>query len=234
MPASTRSWARNAGGFTRSVRGLPAPPSDVVRVEAMLDVNGDVVTTGWWVFAPGADVATTAQLETLLGDVFIGPCAPMLSLLSTDTQIVNLRCVTFGASALQVDLQPVFNIGALDGTTALNSALVWTWMTGVRAHGSRTHNWLPLSRSNLGADKRRLSGLGFAEAVRQAINFRDELNAVHSPDGGLCVLVALHRSSGGVPLVASQMLPVQAAKASPIVGTLQRRTATAPRAPSTL
>ena len=214
------------------MRDLPKPPPDVVRITATWDVNTDVVTTGWWLFAPGADVADYAQLNTLLGDFFFTPLSALISLVSSDTSVVLLRCVTFGASGIIADLSPAPNAGTLDGSTALNAAMVLTWRTGDRFIGSKTHTWLPLSRSNLGADKRRLSALGYAEGGARAIDFLNGVNGLTSPDGARCVLVAVHRAAAGAPLPSSTMSPVLSAKASPIVGTLQRRTASAPRAPS--
>lgn len=201
-------------------------------MEAWLDVNGELVSTAWWVFAPGSDVATVPQINAMLGGWYLFPIAELLPILSTDTSVSFLRCVTPPANGITVDFSPAPNLGALDGTTALNAALVWTYLTPERRIGAHTHSWLPLSRSNLGADKRRLGALAYAEASAQAGRFLSEANSVTSPDGGSCVLVALHRQRAGVPLSSSLMVPIVSAVASPIVGTLQRRAASAPRAPS--
>jgi hypothetical protein len=214
------------------VRGLPPLPPDVVEIIATWDVNGQLVTTRWSVFAPGADGATAGQLNTLLGDFFFSPAHDAIDLLSSDTSLVQLQCVTGPANGLIVTLTPAPNVGPLDGSTALNAALVWTFKTGEHRVGSHMHVWLPLSRSNLGADKRRLSPLGFTEAAARALDFMQHVNATASPDGAACVLVAVHKQRAGVPLAHAEFSPVVFATASPIVGTLQRRVRSAPRSPS--
>jgi hypothetical protein len=81
-----------------------------------------------------------------------------------------------------------------------------------------------LSDTLVDTDHKSLRQISWAFAVSQAQLYLDNINALPSPDGGLCVLAVVQRSQAGQPLPASIWSPVLAADASVAVGTIQRRT----------
>jgi hypothetical protein len=181
------------------------------------------VTTGWHVFAPGADVATTVQLETLLGDFFLQCVPDLLSVLGTDTTCGALQVSTFGMQPAVVRYAPAANVGATGTTNPINGALCLTWRTFERGSSSLGHTFLPLSDSLVDSDHAHLKSISWSQAQAAARSFSTHLNAIASPDGALCVFVVVSRSVDAAPRPHSLMFPVVLGDASPFVGTLHRR-----------
>lgn len=207
------------------MRGLPPLPPDVVFIEAVWSI-GDVqeATTGWHFFAPGADLATELQLNTLLGDFFTANCpGDLLAIMGTDVSCNVLRLSRYGASPVVIQYNPAPNTGTLGTTNPMNSALVLTWRTSERGASSLGHTYLPLSDALVDVDHARLKAVSWSEAQAQARQFLQDAGTVVSPDGALLVPVVIHRSRGGAPLPNSIMSPITLGDASPFVGTMRRR-----------
>lgn len=207
------------------MRGLPPLPPDVVLIEAVWSI-GDVqeATTAWHIFSPGADVATDLQLNNLLGEFVTQNCvADLLAIMGTDVSCNVLRLSRYGASPLVVQFNPSFSTGTLGTTNPMNTALVLTWRTAERGSSSLGHTYLPLSDTLVDVDHCRIKALSWSEAQAQARLFVEHVGSMVSPDGGLCVLMVVHRSRGGAPLPNSIMAPVVHGDASPFVGTMRRR-----------
>ncbi len=206
------------------MRGLPAPPFDVVTIEAEWTV-GDVksVTTSWHVLAPGSWDATGVQLEALLGDFFLACVPDLLSVLGTDVTCSVLRLSTYGPTAQQIQYAPAPNVGATGTTNPINGALVMTWRTGEAGVSSLGHTFLPLSDSLVDTDHAHLKSISWSQAQSAARSFVQHLDAIASPDGATCSMVVLHQSKFGQPLLTANVAPVALGDASPFVGTLRRR-----------
>jgi hypothetical protein len=206
------------------VRGLPPPDPNVVFVEAVWDVGPvQECTTGWHLFAPGADSATFSELETLLGQFFLFCVPDLLDLLGTDVSCSTLRLTSYGSEPLVVSFVPSSNVGATGTTNPINSALVLTWRTGLRGASGLGHTWLPLSDTFVDDDHARLKSIAYSQAASQAFAFLGHVNALISPDGATCFLAVIRRSLSGTPLHTALTIPVEGADASPFVGTLRRR-----------
>lgn len=206
------------------MRGLPPPPPDFILIEAAWDINGRAtVTSGWWLFAPGADSADPLQLETLLGDFFFGPLQDVLQVLPADTSCSVLRLSSYGTLRNRVTYAPAPNVGAVGNSEALNAALVWTWRTSRAGKGQDGHTWLPLSSTFVDDDKRSLKAVSWSQAQAAARAFALHVNALVSPDAGLCVFAIVHRSRAGRPLVTAEWEPVALGDACPHVATMSRR-----------
>lgn len=207
------------------MRGRPPPPPDVLRIEAVWTISGVAsVTTSWYLFAPGSWSATDLQLNTLLGDFFLGPIADLLAVVGTDVECTVLRLTTYGSAPQQIQFSPSANAGAIGTTNPLNGSLVLTWRNNRRGAASLGHTNLPLSDELVDADHKHLKSISWSQAQQAARFFVSSCNSITSPDGGLCVLIVLHTSSAGAPLPNALMSPVSHGDASPWVGTLQRRT----------
>lgn len=206
------------------MRGLPPPPTDVLRIQADWDIgSAGRCTTSWYILAPGSWTATSTQLETLLGDFFLGPANDLLSIVGTDVTIGVLRLSTYGPGPQVIQVVPAFNVGAVGTTNPLNGAAVLTW----RAVGPRGyllgHTFLPLSDSFVDNDHVTIRAVSWSQLQAAARLFVQHVAGIASPDGGQCVLVVLQRSEAGAPLIAAQVAPVDLGDASPFVGTLRRR-----------
>jgi hypothetical protein len=205
------------------MRGLPPPPPDVMQLTAQFDVDAGAVTNSWWVFAPGADGATTLQLSAIAAAWFFSCLPDLLSVLPISCSCSVLRLRTFGVAPLDVAEQPAPNAGALGATQVLNSAAVMTWRTSTKRLGGNAHTWLPLTDDLVGDDHRQLHPISWSQLQSAARLYVNHVNALTSPDGALCVLAVVRRSSQGAPLAHSLLDPVVLGDASRFVGTLQRR-----------
>jgi hypothetical protein len=205
------------------MRDLPPLPPDFVVITATWSVRTSFVTTSWHLFAPGADDATTVELNALLGQFFLFPVADLLSVLSSDTSCSLLRLATVGTAPFVVEYVPAFNTGAIGEASSLNSAAVLTWRTSQRRIGGHFHTWLPLALPFVADDRRHVTDLAYSELAGAARSFALHVNEIPSPDGGLCVLAAVSRSEAGVPLPTSTWTPVLLGDASRTIGTLRRR-----------
>lgn len=206
------------------MRGLPPPPADFISIQAAWDIkNAAICTTSWWLFAPGADSASSFQLETLLGDFFLNAMPDLLSVLGDDVTCSALRCSSYGTDPSRVQYAPAPNVGALGGTVTLNAALVLTWRGNDRGRGVDGHTFLPLSTSLVDDNRRTLTSIAWSQCQAAARSFALHMNAITSPDGASCVFAVLHRSKSGFPLPATLWSPIDLGDASSRVGTLRRR-----------
>jgi hypothetical protein len=205
------------------MRGLPPPPDEVVRLTATFAVADGECSSSWWLLAPGASVASDADLRNIAADWIFYVNADLLARLGADVRVDVLRVESFGPNALLIEDIPAPNAGALDGSTALNACAIITWHTGERRIGSRARTYLPLSRSHLAANKQQLREVGFAEISALGIRMIADVTNIRAPGGGVCTLGTLHRSSAGAPLGSSVFAPFFGAVASRDVGTLDRR-----------
>lgn len=212
------------------MRGLPPPPPDTPFFEAVWDISQAVsVTTGWYVFAGGADAASGPVLNALLGSFFLGPIADLLSILGTDVTCSVLRLTTGGSQPQTIQYAPAFNVGAIGTTNPINGALVLTWRVFRQGRGHSGHTWLPLSDEFVYEDHSRLKTVSWAQAQSAAISFNVHVNGMTAPDGSNCTQVVLERSQGGVPLPVTRSNAVVQGDASPLIGTMRRRIAKGPR-----
>lgn len=206
------------------MRGLPPPPPDVCRVTTLWNVNTSAVcSNSFWIFAPGVDAATTAQLETLLSDFFFTPMADLLGVVGSDVSCEVLRLSRWGIEPFELIVAPAPNAGSLSETTALCAAAVLTWRISVPRVGGRSHTFLPLSEDLIDSSRTRITSIGYSQLQAAARSFVQDTNTVLSPDGATCVLVTVSRSLGNTPRPASLMVPIELGDASPVIGTLRRR-----------
>jgi hypothetical protein len=206
------------------MRGRPEPPLDVCSIEAVWTISGESeVTNTFHVLAPGSWDATYPQLDTLLGDFFFSAVPDLLSILPTDTTLSVLRLETYGSSPSLVQYEPAANVGAVGTSNPLNGAVVLTWRTYRRGAAALGHTFLPLSDAFVETDHQRLKGISWSQCQSAAASFVQHINAIASPDGGVCVFVVVSLSSLGAPRVEGLAIPVELGDASPFIGTLRRR-----------
>jgi hypothetical protein len=206
------------------VRGLPPLPPDFFTLELEWAVTDGRCSTAHNIFAPGASAANVSDLRTFVAGWFFSCLGQLLPLLGTDVTCSACRLTTSGSSPVVYNQLLAPNVGANGTTNPLNGNLCLTWRTNVRGGGGRSHTLLPLSDTLVDTDHKSLRQISWAFAVSQAQLYLDNINALPSPDGGLCVLAVVQRSQAGQPLPASIWSPVLAADASVAVGTIQRRT----------
>ena len=206
------------------MRDLPPPPADFVSIQLVwiIDTTSSASNT-LWVFAPGADGATSVQLETLAGDFFFTAIPDLLGVLPSNVTLGVLRISSYGTTPNRVAYAPAPNVGALSGGTPLNSALVLTWRTSDPGRGTQGHTFLPLAGDLIDSGRQHLTSIGWSQAQSAARAFAGHVDAIASPDGASCVLAVLSRSDNGFPRPVSQWSPVQFGDASFRVGTLRRR-----------
>jgi len=205
------------------MRGRPNPPHDFVTITADWLSRAGPWSTVWNIFAPGSWLATTLQLETLLGDFFLGPVNDLLQVLPTDTSLDMLRCSTYGNEPQEVQYAPAFNVGAIGDSMPLVCALCLTWRTSDRRIGAQSHTHLALADDFVDEDRRTLKSISWSEAQSAARSFVLHVNGITSPDGAQCVAAVVHTSRDGVALGVAEWSPVLLGDASRRVAILDRR-----------
>jgi hypothetical protein len=205
------------------MRRLPPLPLDFVRLTVGWAAGDGGCSTSWNIFNPGSSSASFADLQAFVADWFLNALPALLPLLGTDCSASTCRAATVGSQPLIYETLLAPNVGAVGTTNPFNGSLCLTWRTADAGRRSVGHTLLPLSDTVVDTDHKSIRQVSYAFAVSQATAYLNEINALASVDGGLCVLALVHRSLAGRPLAASTWSPVVGADASLVVGTVQRR-----------
>lgn len=206
------------------MRGLPPLPTDFVTLTVGWRINDGACTTSWHIFNPGSHAASIADLHSFISGWFFNALPELLPLLGSDCSASTCRLSTVGTQSLVYNQLLAPNVGSSGTTNPLNGDLCLTWRTNDGPLGGRSHTLLPLSDSLVDTDHRTLKQIAWAFAVSQAELYLEQINALPSVDGGLCVAAVVHRALHGQPLHTATWSPVTQADACQRVGTIQRRT----------
>lgn len=205
------------------MRGLPPLPPDFITITATWRADVGECVTVWDIFAPGADAATTLQLNDIATAFYLGPVADLLSVLPANVTLSLLRVSSYGTAPQTIAYAPAPNAGAFGDCTWFNVASCLTWRTAEPRLGASSHTRLPIAEEQVSDDKRHVTSIFYSQLQAAARAWVQHVNAIPSPDGALLVAAVVHRSARGVPLSTSTWSPVVVGDASIHVATLRRR-----------
>lgn len=205
------------------MRGLPPYPPDFYRLRLYWEANEQRLTNEFALFAPGASSAGPSNLSAFISEWYLNALPELLAIVPSNATVSACRLTTTGIQPCTVFQQLAPNAGAFGESSMANAALCLTWRTQDPGIGARSHTLLPLTNELVDNDRATLQSSYYLQAAAHAEFYLEKVNALHSPDGALCVAAVVHRSRAGVPLAASQWSPVVTGDASPRIATIARR-----------
>jgi hypothetical protein len=185
-----------------------------------VDVDGHLVSIGWWLWNPSNVNIVTPELDALVNAYFF-TCQPsLLELMHAGATLTTCRLATRTESF--VAMSPP-NHGAWTGGQADNVATGLHWLTGEGGPLRGPITFVPAVPDAFIEANWMLSNVGFGNLNASGIDLYHAFNALPAPDGTTQAVGTLHRSAAGVPMAVAQFTPYVGVNPVPKVVTIRRR-----------
>lgn len=205
------------------MRGLPPPPDSVALVNAYFDVDGSPASVGFWLFVPGLQTLSIAQLEAVLGDFTLWLTPLTSNVTHAGCRLTRVALRRWGSGPIAVERHLLPSPGRWTGGQLLVGALTLHLLLGEGGKGRDTVIHLPGFPDAFTSDHKTLNALGWGTSSSAAVTFLTGVDTIASPAGGLCVIGTVHRRTARAPLTAATFSPAQGIVPGRMIGTLDRR-----------
>ncbi len=205
------------------MRGLPPPPSDVVRLSVTWEILGIQPSSSWWIRIPFWESLGLPELVDLFASMLDPIAAITTDLMHHHSLLSELRLRTYDPRTFNLVSSPAEIFGTWEFAYPDNVATCIHWMTGVQGKGRQAVTHLPGSPDALSNNLRTVRA-SFAETVLEtANNLLVHINALTTSRDDHLELGTLHRSRFGVPLTEAEFNPFFGVLATSKVGTMRSR-----------
>lgn len=205
------------------MRGLPPPPSNVVRLDLDFLVNGRDFHTGLWLLIPDVETAGVAYLDALVADFISFVVGGVTGVMHSGSSWVTCRASYGGTTPASFIGYVTPNHGAWSGgqADAIATGLYLVSSTGGRGSGSRLR--FPAVPDDFVDDNWRLASTAVAQLVILANDITNFVSGTIGPTGAPAIVGTVQRAARGAPLPVASFDPAQAIVPSYRVDFLGRR-----------
>lgn len=205
------------------MRGLPPPPAGVLGLTPHFDIDGAAATFTHHIAVPGCDLASIGQLETWLNTYMTVLLALTTAISHASASASRVDLQRWGVSNLRLTFPCPPNLGAWTGGAVATAASVIAWGIEAGGRGQEGHTFVPGFPDVFTDNHVDVNATGVGNIQAAAVTYLNALGALPGVSGGNCALGVVHRSASGAPMAVATFSPVLYARASRVLGTLDRR-----------
>jgi len=205
------------------LRGLPAPPSGVIRLALVFDIDGRSASVGQWFAVPGLETHTIAELRDLVASMLFYIQPWTTSLTHRGCSLVRVDLKSWGTPAFALSLNVADNHGAWTGGQLAVGCTVLRFITTDNGRGMQSLCHLPGFPDQFTDDHMTLNGTGFTNAHNETVSYLNGVQTLSLPGESTITHGVVHVSEDGAPLATATFSPTLGIVPARVVGTLDRR-----------